>query len=102
MAVRMLGPVEHGAGDICEYTISWHKRLSSYTDAIDDSTFVVSGGGVLGNGSNGAPAPSFDAYTTRVWLVGGAVGAEYKIKNTIDTLGGRRFTRTLVVEVHEL
>lgn len=65
-------------------------------DTISTATWAAPAGVTLGNGANGAPAPSATTLKATVWLVGVTAGNDYTVSCTIVTAGGRTdvFTET--------
>jgi len=84
---------------IVDYQFDWLDWLG--TDTINTSTLTVASGLTLGNGSNGAPAPSNTTTKATYWLLGGLVGNDYLVTNRIVTAGGRTAERSVLIRVRE-
>jgi len=80
------------AGERLDFTIDWTVELAG--DTIVTSTWVVPTGI-----TQTTPVPSNTDQTTTIWLLGGTVGAEYELVNTVVTAAPRTFTRSLRVKI---
>lgn len=76
--------------DILDYILDYSTWLG--VDTIDTSTWSVPSGVTKASDSKTAD-------TTTVWISGGAIGQEYKIQNTITTVGGRTKVQTFDLAV---
>jgi hypothetical protein len=81
-----------------DYTLDWSRHLGDEGDTISDSAWVVQSGLT----ESAAPAPSNTATTATIWLEDGTAGVEYRVTNTVTTVQGRIFERSIFVEVTEL
>lgn len=100
MATSFLAVYSHGSGETLDYSIDWSEILAADSDVADSATWAIEKGTpTLGNGSNGAPAPSLADSVASVWLVGGTVGDEYHLQCTLVTSGGRTHERSLKIFV---
>ena len=88
------------ADAILDYQIDWSDWL--VTDTITTSTWSASPGITVGNGSNGAPAPSKTSTTATIWLIGGTTGGNYIVTNRIVTAAGRTNDHSLRISVADL
>jgi len=87
---------------ILDYSLDWSDWLVS-GDTILTSVWVVIPAAdlIIGDGGNGAPAPSILGVITTVWLIAGAVGVTYLLENTITTTLSRKDQRTVAIVVQE-
>lgn len=99
-ADQLLKVFKHGTNEVLDYTIDWGLQLAADADTIASSEWVAeSGTPTIGDGSNGAPAPSFASGKTSVWLVGGTAGDVYLLSNRITTAGLRTLERSVQITV---
>lgn len=85
---------EKDPDDIADYAIDWTRWLDG--DTISDSVFTVDGD----PGVSLASESHTDTVAT-VWLAGGGEGRRAKIHNRITTAGGRRFDKTMTLDIKE-
>lgn len=85
---------------ILDWNFDWNDWLSA-GESIITSTFIASAGITVGNGSNGAAAPSISAGTTTVWLIGGSPSQPYRITNRITTNQARTDDRSITIRVKD-
>lgn len=95
----MIGRAKKDPDAILPYTVDWTKWLSS--DTIATSTFTADTGITIGNGSNGADAPTKSTVAATVWLIGGTVGETYEITNQITTAAAKTEDRTFKILCEE-
>jgi len=90
------------ANAVLDYEINWSTWLG--TDTIATSTWTLTGesGITIGNGANGAPAPTNTTIKATVWLIGGVAGIGHLVTNRIVTAGGRTDERSLKIIVVQL
>lgn len=81
-----------------DWVFDWSTWLDT-GETITDSSVTAANGITLGDGTNGAPAPSHDDTSVLFWLLGGTDGQKYKVSNTIATSEGRISTRSILVWV---
>ena len=83
-------------------TTDWVFDWSTWLDTgetISSTLVSVPIGLTLGDGGNGAPAPSHDNTTVTFWLSAGTEGQKYRISNSVTTSAGRTSERSIVVWV---
>src|SRR3989337_3342038 len=99
--------VQKAPVSVLDYTMDWAAQTSgegdedwlAAGDTISTSTWAAQNGIVMGNGSNGAPAPSKTATTTTVWLMGGMNGVDYLVTNRTVPGVGRANERSVLLQV---
>lgn len=102
MASTFIGTANHGSQELLDYSIDWNRRLTSDGDTISVSTWNLSEGpntATVGDGINGAPAPSVALGIATVWLLPGTVGHVYHLTNKITTTGGRIYEGSIEITV---
>ena len=85
-------------GDTTDWVFDWSTYLGT-GETVSTSTITADAGITVGNGSNGAPAPSHDGTSATFWLIGGSDGQRYKLTNIITTSAGRTVERSIYVQV---
>ena len=83
---------------ILDYRFDWSSWLQN-GDTISSCQFIVSPGITVGNGSNGALAPTNTTTNATVWLIGGTAGQVYTVTSRIVTSQGRTDDRTITIRV---
>ena len=98
-ALTVLRTYRQGINEKLDYSIDWSDQLAlDAADTISVSSWAgVSGAPTLGNGANGAPAPSHANGITVAWVISGSINDEYVIKNQITTSAGRVLERRIGV-----
>ena len=88
---------------ILDYAIDWGPTGEDWLqgDTISAASWTAQNGITMGNGANGAPAPSFTTVASKVWLIGGKALAEYLITVHVTTLAGRQDDRSILVRMLE-
>ena len=106
MARRFLGTHEIGSNEILDYTISYADTLAAESDSpalSSPSTWFndddAPNTATLGDGTNGANAPSLISNVAKVFVIAGAVGEVYHITNTLTTQGGRTYEGSIKITV---
>ena len=100
MADVFIGSYEQGSREILDYAIDWASVLTAESDTASTSQwYAESGNPTLGNGTNGAAAPSLAANKAKVWVVGGTAGQTYALSNTLTTSAGRRFEASIKIKI---
>jgi hypothetical protein len=84
---------------ILDYTVDWTDWLKG--DTISTSSWTVSPGITVGDGTNGAAAPSKTDTKTTIWFISGTLGVDYLATNRIVTVAGRTEDRTITVTVRD-
>ena len=71
-----------------DYQFDWNSWLSTGENV---DTFVITAptGITLGDGNNGAPAPSQNANIVTCWLFDGSIGGVYQVACQITTTASR-------------
>lgn len=77
-------------GDILDYDFNWVVKLGE--DSIATSVFTLPDG--LSEVSS-----SHDTGSATIFVSGGTAGRVYRIVNTITTAGGRKYERTIRVQI---
>lgn len=77
---------------VLDYLFDWSDWL--VTDTITTSTMAAETGITIDDDDN-------DDTTATVWLSGGTAGEDYRVTNTIVTMGGRTDERTIIARVRE-
>jgi len=99
--------VQKAPASVLDYMMDW-AALTNGTgdedwlasgDTINTSTWDAQNGITIGNGTNGAPAPSKTSTTTTVWLMGGMNGVDYLVTNRVVTTAGRTHERSVLAQV---
>jgi len=89
---------------ILPYTLDWSQWLD-FGDSIDTAAWTVTPATlIVGDGGNGAPAPSIPTpSTTEVWLLDGDVGVTYLVSVRITTSPAPTKTedRTVAIVIQE-
>lgn len=93
--------------EIKDYKLDWNgaapgPRLASGETISTSSWSAETAGITLGNGSNGAAAPSISGTSTIVWVINGtsappAGSTHHKLLNTITTSGGRKWQEAIYI-----
>jgi len=98
-ALSVLATYQQGVNEKLDYSIDWSDQLAlDAADTISSSTWAgVSGSPTIGNGSNGAPAPSHSNGLAVAWVISGSINDEYVIKNQVTTTAGRVLERRIRV-----
>lgn len=78
-----IGRAEKDEVEILPYTFDWGSKWMEPDDKLRSSSWRVPAGLTQGDGTNGAPLPSFTDTLATVWLIGGTAGAVYTIENTV-------------------
>jgi len=99
--------VQKAPTSVLDYVMDWAAQTSgagdedwlATGDTVSASTWAAQNGIVIGDGNNGAAAPSKTATTTTVWLMSGMNGVDYLVTNRIVTVGGRTHERSVLVQV---
>lgn len=100
MAEIFVGAYQHGSREILDYAINWSTVLTAESDSAASSEwFVESGSPTLGDGSNGAPAPSLVSSTAVVWVVEGTLGNVYHLTNVLTGSSGRKYEASIKITV---
>ena len=85
------------AADEADYGIDWRKiGVLDTGDTIATSVWDVPAALLS------PVAPLRSDTLTKVWLRGGTPGVKYTVTNTITTVGGRTFERSIAVKIKEL
>jgi hypothetical protein len=80
-------------GETVDYGIDWSDRLGS--DTITNSTWSISGpDSALTEGASNNTTTD-----TEIRLVGGTLGNQYSVKNTVITFGGQTFEQTALLKI---
>ena len=77
-----------------DYTRTWADWLTTVSDTIETSTWIVPAGLEIGTGGD-----THDDTTATIWLKGGTVGETYPVTNRIVTVGGRTDDRTFTITI---
>lgn len=98
-ALTLLATFRQGVNEKLDYSIDWSDQLAlDASDTISTSTWTgVSGSPTIGNGSNGAPAPSHSDGISVAWVISGSINDEYVLKNQVTTAAGRVLERRIKV-----
>lgn len=103
--VAVLAKVVKDPDAILPYTIDWRQWLDS-GDAIATVVWTITPVEnplvlLVGNGTNGAPAPTNTATAASVWLIGGTLGLTYLVacKITTSPVPAKTDERTIALEV---
>ena len=77
-----------------DYIIDWGDVMNMHdpADSISVSSWTVDNGGVIDSDTN-------TTTTTTVWLSGGTLKEIVNLTNTVDTVGGRKYIRTIKVSI---
>jgi hypothetical protein len=76
--------------DVLDYIFDYSTWLG--TDTIDTSAWKVPSGITVNSNTK-------TSNTTTVWIAGGQIGQDYKVENTITTIGGRTKVQTFDLSV---
>lgn len=79
--------------DVLDYMFDWSEWLATTGDKISTSDFVSVPPGLV------LTLPTNTNYDTTVWVGGGNNQGNYKVVNTITTLGGRTKTEYITVRI---
>jgi hypothetical protein len=80
-------------GETVDYGIDWSERLGD--DTITNSTWSISGpDSALTEGASNNTTTA-----TEIRLVGGTLGKQYSVKNTVITFGGQTFEQTALLRI---
>ena len=87
---------------VLPYVLEWGDWLES-GESLASANVEVTSGLILGDGTNGAPAPEISQTRVKMWLIGGVAGATYSATTTITTQPSPPKTdkRTIAVAVQE-
>ena len=91
----------HGSREVKDYSLNWSSLLAAEGDAESTSSWSNEADSTccIGDGVNGAPAPTYSAGIATVWVVRGTVGDVYWLTNLLTTTQGRTFERTIRLAV---
>lgn len=86
--------------ELLDFTLNWGKELPRLNDEIFESWWRVENDpeNTLVIDSDGIYGQDFKTY---VWLSGGTPGVTYDVVNTIETQHGRRYERTVRLQVRQ-
>ncbi len=90
--------------EVLDYTLIIRRAIGIGVDPIISVFWESDGVGlVVGDGINGAPAPTVTDSSVTGWFTGGNIGTTYNVKATFTTTIGRvivrGFTLTIVASV---
>lgn len=100
MADIFIGAYQQGSRETLDYSLNWTTAMTAESDSVSTSSwYAESGSPVIGDGSNGAPAPTVSTNTTTAWIVGGNVGNVYHLTNVVTTSGGRKLEASIKITI---
>ena len=100
MADVFVGRYTQGSREVLDYQIDWSTVLAAESDTGASSAWYSEAGTpTIGDGANGASAPSLSLGIATAWLVGGNPGEIYHLTNVLTTDGGRKFEASIQVKV---
>lgn len=98
MAKPFVGSFVQGSRETLDYSLNWIPVVGNDT-IIVSQWFGESGTPVIGDGTNGALAPSVTDGVSTCWVVGGTAGDVYHLSNVVTTAGGRKYEASIKVKI---
>lgn len=100
----VIAKYEMGSKEVLDFVVNFNPKLSIDGDTEASSSSVVATNegtntATIGNGTNGAPAPSVSGGLAKAWVVLGTVGHVYKINYVLTTEGGRKHEESIEITV---
>lgn len=100
MAQVFVGTYEQGSREILDYVIDWTETVTSESDTASGSVWYADQGNpTIGDGANGADAPTLSTNQAKVWIVNGNVGEEYHVTNVLTGTSGREYEASIRVTI---
>ena len=100
MADTFVGTYKQGTREVLDYTIDWSRTMSEESDtAASSAWYIENSDSEIGDGTNGAVAPSLALNVATAWLVPGTEGQICHLTNVVTTSGGRKFEASLKITI---
>lgn len=88
--------------EVLDFDVNYAEWLANKGDTIAAITVTVETGLTVGDGTNGAPAPSHSNGVVKAWFVGGVDGQSYKATYLVTTGAGRIKSAEILIRVKEV